>query len=174
MDEDFCLVEGDAKFENSNDDISDGLDAVNWKLQVNEDASCKHVKKVRHEEPHEAQVDNCMAKKTLFTHSHEGLLRLIKLDLGIFYEKEPEANFKTVDERIVYNIESEELFDPPSKKMYSNIGSMNCGEEKEMGSKRRKTTGVKKDDDDREYDEGDERKKVMGMLDIHLVSAYVY
>ena len=50
---------------------------------------------------------------------------------------------------------------------------MFSGKEKEMGSECKKTTGVKKDDS-REYGEGDERKKVMGMFDIHLVSAYVY
>ena len=71
--------EADAKFENSNDDNSDVLDAVNWKPHVNEDASCKHVQKVGHEEP-EAQVDNCGDKKTQFevstpfTYSHEGLI----------------------------------------------------------------------------------------------------
>ena len=42
-----------------------------------------------------------------------------------------------------------------------------------MGSEYRNTT-ENKDDEEREYVEGEERKKVMGMSDIHLVSAYVY
>ena len=47
--------------------------------------------------------------------------------------------------------------------------------EKEMGngSEYRNTT-VKKDDEDREYGVEEERKKAMGMSDIHLVSVHVY
>ena len=45
--------------------------------------------------------------------------------------------------------------------------------EEERGSGR-KYTRRKKDDDSREYGEEGERKKVMGMFDVHLVSVYVY
>jgi hypothetical protein len=137
-------------------------------------------------------------------HSKEGLLRLIRLDLGIPDEMELDINYKTTDERIYYNIKSEELFDPPSKKLQTNVplnSFKDVGEdkglarserriqmptsavsvlmkrvvrkEKEMGSEYRIAT-ENKDDEEREYVEGEERKKVMGMSDIHLVSAYVY
>ena len=141
-----------------------------------------------------------------FTYSEEGLLRLIRLDLGILIEKELDTNCKTVGNSLDYNIKSEEMFDPPSKKLQTYI-PIDCAKvkgvdtekvlaspgrriqtpksadsafmkrfsrkEKEMESVYRKTT-EKRDDEEREYVEGEERKKVMGMSDIHLVSVYVY
>jgi hypothetical protein len=161
-----------------------------------EDASAKETGE-NAEEIHVAEVKP-------FTHSQEGLLRLIRLDLGILEEKELDANCKTVDERIDHNIKSEKPFDPQSKKLHTNIHLDNVKDvgtdqvlarpgkriqtptslvsvfmkrgdrkEKEMGSEYRNTI-ENKDDEEIEYGEGEERKKVMGMSDIHLVSVHVY
>jgi hypothetical protein len=195
------------------------------KLGANEfdNATCKGKVKVGNED-RESGVKTESIKKTdirdakPFIYSQEGLLRLIRLDLGIIDGKEHIENSRTVEARIDNNIKSEELFDPPSKKLYRNItpdyvkvkhvdavkvlashkDEVEYNEAwtilmiqdhtklmrifkrkmKEMGigsigSEDRNTT-VKKDDEDTKYGQEEERKKVMGMSDIHLVSVHVY
>ena len=92
-----------------------------------DNASCKG--RVKHNEEHESVVKTDSIKTAdievvkPFFYSQEGLLRLIRLDLGILDGKEHIENSRTVEGRIDNNIKSEEPFDPPSKKFYRNISS---------------------------------------------------
>ena len=67
----------------------------------------------------ESVKETGIAVVTPFTYSEEGLLRLIRLDLGILNEKELDTNCKTVGNSLDYNIKSEEMFEPPSKKFHN-------------------------------------------------------
>ena len=114
-----------------------------------------------------------------FTYSQEGLVRLIKLDLGIFDEHEDVAVFDTVELRTRHNIETEERLDPPSKNIVLKKEKKEEMEgvgraESEIEEYSCKVDDKKVDVDVREYSEEEKRKKVMGMSDIHLVSASVY
>ena len=114
-----------------------------------------------------------------FHYSPEGLVRLIKLDLGITDEHEfcPELN--TVEERISYNIAAEEQFDPPSKMMFTS--PIEERKKEEMRRDPRDVTEVQETvtkvkarqvyfECESKYDQAKEKKKVMGMCDSHIVT----
>ena len=117
-----------------------------------------------------------------FTYSEEGLLRLIRLDLGILDEQEWDEDFDTIELRIMHNILLEEPFAPPRKNSYFNFIEERKEEEIEGAGRAdpeieeflSEVESKKVDEDDREYGKGEERKKVMGMSDVHIVSYYVY
>ena len=146
---------------------------------VDEDANCKGKNKVGKEET-ESKVKNCLVKKTEavrlkpFLYSPEGLLRLIRLDLGVSVEHETSGTFDSVEGRIFHNIQNEKLHDPPSKKCNANLT------EEENGRVQRVIPDMGEEsnpvDDGKEVDvrKYDEKKKVMGMSDVHIVTDYVY
>ena len=146
----------------------------------------KHEHKVRHEDL-DIQANNEFVvmepEVEDFHYSPEGLVRLIKLDLGINDEHEFCLELNTVEERTSYNIRAEEQFDPPSKKMFSS--SIEERKKEEMGRDPRDVTEVQeistkmkarqKDFECvRKYEQAEEKKKVMGMSDSHIVTDYVY
>ena len=183
-----------------------------------DNATCKG--RVKRNEEHESVVKTDSIKTAdievvkPFFYSQEGLLRLIRLDLGILDDKEHVKNSRTV-EAIDNNIKSEELFDPPSKKLHrnfspdsdsarhadtdkvlashkdevdhteewnmsNNLSMIQADTKPRMLKRKKKEMGIGSYGSEygktieTKCGQEEERKKVMGMSDIHLVSVDVY
>ena len=63
-----------------------------------------------------------------FKYSGDGLLRLIKLDFGLRDDYEDLNEFRNVNERMIYNIQKEDNFEPPIKCLKKDSVENQAGE----------------------------------------------
>ena len=159
---------------------------------INEDRRRRKASKTKQEQKvGHAETENKVAKETQvaglkpFLYSAEGLIRLIKLDLGITEEHESGSDMNSIEERMACNIWAEEQHDPPSKRIPTNPTYKEEGKEEEMGRVPRVASEVQENtsevedrkedfESERKHGQAEEKKKVMGMCDSHIVTDYVY